>query len=242
MLLRALNFCSADQLKVTLENSGTVLAEAVLPMRASIPDVLLAYASSDSQDVEEPVLLPPNKAWLPRHRAVLRPTGLQDFSAGGWGSKQPYIEIELLQLVDGSLPAALGSKPLMLALENKQDCAGPVFAGIPRKFLKVLSSALPDEQLVRGYLSFDYVERLSLQEQALCITAAIQQRSPFMLLQLLDQIHPTHEHLIMAIRLGQEHLLDPLLHAGGLALVRSKRLLRRTQGSKSKCTSEPSEC
>ena len=29
--------------------------------------------------------------------------------------------------------------------------------------------------------------------QALCITAAIQQRSPFMLLQLLDQIHPTHE-------------------------------------------------
>ncbi|CAE7424427.1 ANK2 [Symbiodinium sp. CCMP2456] len=209
MLLRALNFCSADQLKVTLENSGTVLAEAVLPMRASIPDVLLACASSDSQDVEEPALLSPNKAWLPRHRAVLRPTGLQDFSAqgaGGWGSKQPYIELELLQLVDGSLPAALGSKPLMLALENKQ------------------------EQLVRGYLSFDYVERLSLQEQALCITAAIQQRSPFMLLQLLDQIHPTHEHLIMAIRLGQEHLLDPLLHAGGLALVRSKRLLRRAQG------------
>ncbi|CAE7211425.1 sad [Symbiodinium sp. KB8] len=176
MLLRALNFCSADQLKaqgswVTLENSGTVLAEAVLPMRASIPDVS---------------------------------------SAGGWGSKQPYIELELLQLVDGSLPAALGSKPLMLALENKQ------------------------EQLVRGYLSFDYVERLSLQEQALCITAAIQQRSPFMLLQLLDQIHPTHEHLIMAIRLGQEHLLDPLLHAGGLALVRSKQLLRRTQDKANK--------
>ena len=36
-------------------------------------------------------------------------------------SQLPYVEFELLQLVDGSLPASLGSKPLLLALENKQD-------------------------------------------------------------------------------------------------------------------------
>ena len=58
--------------------------------------------------------------------------------------RSSVLNVRAAQLVDGSLPAALGSKPLMLALENKQDCAGPVFAGIPRKFLKVLSSALPD--------------------------------------------------------------------------------------------------
>ncbi|CAE7357269.1 sad [Symbiodinium natans] len=197
MLLRALNFCSADQIKVTLESAGTVLAEAMVPMRAALPDVLLACAGSDSQ-VDEAQLLS-SKVWPPRHRAVLRPTGLEDFSAPGVvgvPSQLPYVEFELLQLVDGSLPASLGSKPLLLALENKQ------------------------EQLVRGYLSFDYVERLSLQEQALCVTAAIQQ-SPFMLLQLLDQIQPSHEHLLLAIRLGQDHLIEPILQAGGLSLMRS---------------------
>lgn len=90
--------------------------------------------------------------------------------------------------------SSMGPTPLLNALQRRQ------------------------EQLIRGYLAFDYVERLSLEEQALVVASSIK-HFPNMLLQLLDQIQPCQEHLLMAIKLGADQLLEPLLQAGGMSML-----------------------
>ncbi|CAJ1337946.1 unnamed protein product [Effrenium voratum] len=168
LLLRALTFCSAERLLVTLETKPPL--EASVPLRAALPRAIL--------EEDEELTMP--QEWPPRQRLYFRGEG---------DTVEPYLDLEMLQLVDGSVITALGPAPLLRALERRQ------------------------EQLIRGYLAFDYVERLSLEDQGKAVAVAIEQ-FPSMLLQLLDQIQPCQEHLITAIRLGADQLIEPLLQAG----------------------------
>merc|ERR1719181_282880 len=108
---------------------------------------------------------------------------------------EPYIDVQLLQLVDGSLPQIKGTTPLMIAIEHRQ------------------------EQLVRAYLSLDVAESLPLSEQAACVTTAINRHFHEVLVLLLDRIKPLHQHLLLAIRLRAVDLVDALLQAGGAPLL-----------------------
>ncbi|CAL1172361.1 unnamed protein product [Cladocopium goreaui] len=175
MLLRALNFCSADRLQVTLETKATVL-EASMPLRAGLPPSLM---SKEDANIHLEMT-----AWPPQQRLYFQ----------GETPAAAYLDIELLQLLDGSMCTAMGAAPLLSALQRRQ------------------------EQLIRGYLAFDYVERLSLEDQALVVASSIK-HFPNMLLQLLDQIQPCQEHLLMAIKLGADQLLEPLLQAGGMSML-----------------------
>jgi len=201
LLLRSLNFCSADRMQVRVETvSGAVVGEASIPLRAALPQMLR----------DEPGrCAAPHEAWPPRQRVFLRPPGGHNETVLSIGSSDalvksagrepqgpPYLDLELLHLVDSSLPGVVGTEPLLLAVQNGQ------------------------EQLVRGYLSFDYAVRLSRREQAACVAATIERNSIGLLVQLLDQIRPSHQHLIMAIRLGLDQLIEPLLQAGGPSLLR----------------------
>jgi len=178
MLLRALNFCSADRLQVTLETQATVL-EASMPLRAGLPPSLMCKEDTNIHlDLDAAV-------WPPQQRLYFQ---------GQEQGMRAYVDIELLQLLDGSMCTAMGAAPLLSALQRKQ------------------------EQLIRGYLAFDYVERLSLEDQALVVASSIE-HFPNMLLQLLDQIQPCQEHLLMAIKLGADQLLEPLLQAGGMGML-----------------------
>eukprot|EP00913_Durusdinium_trenchii_P035914 g33604.t2 len=181
ILLRALNVCSADRLQVTLDTKATVL-EASLPLRVGLPPSPGPPSRASENDAK--VNLDPS-VWPPRQRLYFQ---------GCEGAAAPYLDLELLQLVDGSMCSSMGPTPLLNALQRRQ------------------------EQLIRGYLAFDYVERLSLEEQALVVASSIK-HFPNMLLQLLDQIQPCQEHLLMAIKLGADQLLEPLLQAGGMSML-----------------------
>lgn len=194
LLLRSLNFCSADSLKICMETkSGTTLAEASLPLRAALPTSLLSGNVKGCCEQWHEKGIGTGETWPPRQRILFRQPGPE--IAGGVSKQPPFLELELLQLADGS--SLLGATPLLLAIENRQ------------------------ETLVRGYLSFDCVERLSREEQAICLAAALHQQSLGLVLQLLEQIQPMHEHLLMVIRMGADELVEPLLQAGGPSLLQA---------------------
>lgn len=148
--------------------------------------------------------------WLPRQRILLRPpagAGAEPCCAGPGGAgaagegaaaaprRRPYVEVQMLQMVDGALPRLRGTHPLMLAVEQQQ------------------------EQLVRAYLSLDIVDSLPLQEQTACVAAAIERRSHGILVQLLEHIRPTHQHLLAAVQARAPELVEALLQAGGAAVL-----------------------
>lgn len=122
----------------------------------------------------------------------------------------------MLQIVDGSLPRVSGVVPLLLAVEDSQD------------------------MLVRAYLSFDAAEQLSPQEQAACLSSAIERRILAILVQLLGHIRPSHEHLLQAIRLGFAKAADALLTAGGPGLLHPRHRSERS-GSPGRARPRPQE-
>jgi len=130
---------------------------------------------------------------------LLRPPGrmgVKPTVAKAAHSSEPYLEVQLLQLVDGSLPRLVGGEhPLKLAVEFGQ------------------------EQLVRMYLSLDVAEAMPPHEQAVCLSLAIARRDYSILAQLLDQMRPSHQHLLAALRLRAVDLVEALLQAGGSALL-----------------------
>lgn len=219
LLMKSLNFCSVDALTVKLLCKNRTLGEATMPLRVALPMPLACGLAPQPQPVgghssysshsplhsaEEAAGYPvhPND-WLPIQRIVLhRPSGGVQLLAGTPAApevvstkSEPYLDVQLLQLVDGSLPLLEGTTPLMVAIEQRQ------------------------EQLVRAYLSLDVAETLPLGEQAACVTTAIQKHYHEVLVLLLDRIKPMHHHLILAIRLHAVDLVEALLQAGGAALL-----------------------
>lgn len=215
LLVKSLDLCFADVLTIrllagrpptaTALGEAATLGEATLPLRAALPAPLArglppvcmssgGVSLSDPGAAEEAALnvLEP-KDWLPVQRITLK----RQNGALGTGP-QPYIEVQLLQLVDASLPRLRGTSPLMMAVENRQ------------------------EQLVRAYLSLDVVETMPVAEQEACVTAAVDRRYRDILSSLLDRIRPVHQHLMSAIRLHAEDLVEVLLHAGGGPLLRPR--------------------
>lgn len=199
LLMRSLNFCSADKLRIALLAKSGPVAEVSVPLRAALPRPLTCGVPPvPAASVTAPVLPAECKAWLPRQRLILRPpsSGTPSSPLIGTPSGQPYLELQLLQLVDNSLPRLVdGIHPIMLAIKEEQA------------------------QLVRAYLSIDVVETLHAPEQALCLSMAIEQRSHSLLVQLLDQMRPSHQHLLAALQLHAVELVEVLLQAGGAALL-----------------------
>lgn len=209
LLMKSLNFCSVDQLTIKLQCKNLTLGEASMPLRVALPAPLayglpLQVGSSPSSlhAAEEAANYPVNPAnWLPVQRVILKRPSTNTLLSGTPSTapistkSEPYIDLMLLQLVDGSLPQLRGTTPLMLAIEQRQ------------------------EQLVRAYLSLDVAEALPHYEQAACITMAIQRRYHDILVLLLDRIKPLHQHLLLAIRLRAVDLVEALLQAGGAPLL-----------------------
>lgn len=226
LLMKSLNFCSVDMLTVKLQCKNLTLGEATMPLRVALP-IPLACGLAPQQlgmhsgpAAEEAACHPIHPdAWLPVQRIVLRqpnasPALLSSTSATTAVNtkSEPYVDLQLLQLVDGSLPQLQGTTPLMLAIEKRQ------------------------EQLVRAYLSLDVAETLPLSEQAACVTMAIQRGYHEVLILLLDRIKPLHQHLLMAIELHAANLVEALLQAGGAPLLhphpRSTRDVNQRRGSR----------
>eukprot|EP00928_Gymnodinium_smaydae_P069753 TRINITY_DN5342_c1_g1_i1.p1 TRINITY_DN5342_c1_g1~~TRINITY_DN5342_c1_g1_i1.p1 ORF type:complete len:869 (-),score=120.90 TRINITY_DN5342_c1_g1_i1:97-2664(-) len=138
--------------------------------------------------------------WLPRQRITLKPPGRSSaesafLSATGARIEQPYIDIQVLQLVEGSLPRLKGTTPLLLALEQQQ------------------------EQLVRAYLALGAAESLPSSDQSACLSAAIGRRSRSIVVMLLHHLKPSFSHLMAAVRMGATDLVEVLLQCGGPALL-----------------------
>eukprot|EP00929_Paragymnodinium_shiwhaense_P008404 TRINITY_DN112363_c0_g1_i1.p1 TRINITY_DN112363_c0_g1~~TRINITY_DN112363_c0_g1_i1.p1 ORF type:complete len:967 (+),score=217.98 TRINITY_DN112363_c0_g1_i1:143-3043(+) len=157
-------------------------------------------------------------SWLKSQRILLRPTttaagGVVEDTGCGTGegdasiTDAPYLEVQLLQLVDSGLPRLLlpegepeGVSPLLVAVRNQQA------------------------QLVRAYLGLDVLEKLPASEQAACLEAAIHcgcngAVGASILSQLLEHLKPAHGHLLAAIRLGSVDLVEALLQAGGASVL-----------------------
>lgn len=205
-LLQLLNFCSADRLQISLETkAGIVLAEGSLPLRAAVPQA--TRTSCEKALGSDKMAADIKEAWPPRSKVFLQaPLSRTGNSSNIDAEGQAYVELELLQVTDGCLPSHLASELFALALRRQQ------------------------EQLVRGYLCFDYADRLTTEEQAACLSAAIECRSLGLLMQLLDHMRPNHEHLLLAIKLGAEECIEPLLQAGGPSLLHP-RASARSYGS-----------
>lgn len=212
LLMKSLNFCSVDTFTVKLQCKSLTLLEATMPLRVALPTPLasglppqeLGAHSKSLHAVEEAASHPvPPHSWLPVQRVFLQKPGSARLVSGTSppsvvsSRMEPYLDLQLLQLVDGSLPRIEGTSPLMLAIENRQD------------------------QLVRAYLSLNVAETLPLDEQAACVTAAIQRHYLEVLVLLLDRIMPLHEHLLLAIQLHAEDIVEALLQAGGAPLLHS---------------------
>lgn len=199
LLVRSLNFCGSDTMQIRLQTKSSVVGEAIVPLRMALPPPLssggLPVPGNDVSAVEEAAFHAiPADAWLPRQRVVLRPPDTKGSSCLSKDA-EPYLELQMLTIVDGSLPQLRGAHPLTLAIGQQQ------------------------EQLVRAYLSFDVVESLSAQEQASCLNIAIERRFHEILVLLLDHIKPLHQHLLMAIRLHAVDVVEALLQAGGAPLL-----------------------
>lgn len=216
LLMKSLNFCSVDVLTIKLQAKSVTLGEASMPLRVALATPLACglppqQASSDVHASEESAMhsIDP-KQWLPTQRIVLRRPGavLSATSAAPLGKSEPYVDVQLLQLVDGSLPHIRGTNPLMLAIEQRQ------------------------EQLVRAYLSLDVAETLALSAQAACITTVIERRYHEILLLLLDRIKPLHQHLLLAIQLRAVELVEALLQASGAPLLHPHPRNTRTEGGR----------
>jgi len=213
LLMKSLNFCSVDVLSIKLQCKNQTLGEARVPLRVALPtplgtglpfqvgNPLGTRSSSTSVHASEEAANHPvhPQSWLPVQHITLR---RQSSVAGSSGppatssaKSEPYIDVQLLQLVDGSLPQLVGTTPLMLAIEQRQ------------------------EQLVRAYLSLDVAETMTLSDQAACITVAIERHFPEVLILLLDRITPLHQHLLLAIRMRAVELVEALLQASGAPLL-----------------------
>lgn len=214
ILMRSLGFCGMDTATIQLQAGSVVLAEVEFPLRLALPvplgrGVLLCRQTWQ----HEPISPQPRSEreespgyedievtaaqWLPCQRFHLLPPG-QTWppSTSGSGHKpQPFVDIQMLQLVDNSLPRVQGTSPLMLAVEGRQ------------------------EHLVRAYLSLNVVETLPLREQEACLTKAIEKGSHEILAMLLDHVKPVHQHLLAAIQAGAVELTQSLLQAGGPEII-----------------------
>mmetsp|Transcript_23213 Transcript_23213/g.51237 ORF Transcript_23213/g.51237 Transcript_23213/m.51237 type:complete len:854 (-) Transcript_23213:81-2642(-) len=188
MLLRSLDFYASHRVKIQLQSRSTTLGEATVPLRAALPPPL-GHGSLLHGDILD------REAWLPQQRILLWPPGCHSTSSKET-STMPYLEIQMLQLVDNSLPKLLGTNPLLLAIEQRQ------------------------EQLVKAYLSLDILDALTTQEQAACVSAAIQVGRAETLALLLDYLRPSHQHLLAAIQLRSVQHVELLLQAGGAPLLR----------------------
>eukprot|EP00403_Amphidinium_massartii_P006159 CAMPEP_0178380110 /NCGR_PEP_ID=MMETSP0689_2-20121128/5290_1 /TAXON_ID=160604 /ORGANISM="Amphidinium massartii, Strain CS-259" /LENGTH=842 /DNA_ID=CAMNT_0020000235 /DNA_START=93 /DNA_END=2621 /DNA_ORIENTATION=- len=196
ILVKTLSFCGVDSINLQLQAKGTVLGKASIPLRAALPPPLSTGAAAAEDSVANHVVKP--KDWLPVQRFILTPPGKHgspSMPAGVPSSSQPYLELQMLQLVDSALPQLLHTTPLMMAIEHKQ------------------------EALVRAYLSLDVAETLPAAEQEKCITAAIESRSHDILVLLLDRIKPSHQHLLAAIRLHAVEMVELLVQVGGAPLL-----------------------
>jgi len=188
-LMRILNFCSADKLTIQLRAGSTVVGEAALPLRVALPP--LGRGCPQGAVLEEsPLHALPASDWLPvqRVRFHSRPRAKV-------ASSLPYIDLQLLLLVDSSLPRLIDTTPLLLAIEGRQ------------------------ETLVRAYLALDVAESMPMVEQARCVTVAIEQRYSEVLSLLMDRIRPLHQHLLLSIRLHATDLVDVLLQTSGASLL-----------------------
>mmetsp|Transcript_79614 Transcript_79614/g.234140 ORF Transcript_79614/g.234140 Transcript_79614/m.234140 type:complete len:774 (-) Transcript_79614:334-2655(-) len=214
LLMRSLNFCSADRLSIVLLSKSRPIGEASVPLRAALPEPLAHTTSWRSSSVE-PIT---REAWLPRQHLTLRPhgSGGSPPTAALEHDEQPYLELQLLQLVDCSLPRLAGGvHPLLLAVADQQ------------------------EQLVRAYLSLNVADSLPAQDQAQCISMAIDQRAHSILVQLLDQMQPSHQHLLAALRIRSVDLVEALLQAGGAALLNPSPLPNIRTGGRSSLRRPP---
>eukprot|EP00927_Polykrikos_kofoidii_P067862 TRINITY_DN63295_c0_g1_i1.p1 TRINITY_DN63295_c0_g1~~TRINITY_DN63295_c0_g1_i1.p1 ORF type:complete len:958 (+),score=179.21 TRINITY_DN63295_c0_g1_i1:111-2876(+) len=149
--------------------------------------------------------------WLPCQRVILRPPGASSASwpggGGGSGSSSsdgkgsaslasiPYLDVQLLQLTDNSLPRLRGTSPMLLAIQRRQ------------------------EQLVRALLGLDVFDTLSAVEKAACVMEAVECRSREIVTLLLEHVKPSHGHLLASIRLGAVELMEALLSVGGPPLL-----------------------
>jgi ankyrin repeat protein len=214
LLMKSLNFCSVDVLTVKLMAKSTTLGEANMPLRVALPTPLAnglpdhQVDHSQSQIEESGTFVVEPEKWLPVQRIFLRRQSSGTILKGATvppstTKSEPYLDLQLLQLVDGSLPQLRGTTPLMLAIEQRQ------------------------EQLVRAYLSLDVAETLPFVEQAACVTAAIQLNYHEVLVLLLDRIKPLHQHLLLAIRLHAVDLVEALLQAGGAPLLHPRPRMTR---------------
>mmetsp|Transcript_102663 Transcript_102663/g.162248 ORF Transcript_102663/g.162248 Transcript_102663/m.162248 type:complete len:902 (+) Transcript_102663:107-2812(+) len=222
MLMKSLNFCSVDVLTVKLMAKSTVLGEASMPLRVALPTPLacglqsqeVGIGNSNLPATEESACHPVRpEDWLPVQRIFLSRPHSGTILAGAGASAasvkpEPYLEMQMLQLVDGSLPNIVGTTPLMLAIEQRQ------------------------EQLVRAYLSLDVAETLPFTEQASCVTTAIHKNFHEVLVLLLDRIKPLHQHLLLAIRLHAVDLVEALLQAGGAPLLHPRPRVGRDHSNR----------
>lgn len=203
LLMKSLHFCSVDTLTISLQCKNVTLGEASVPLRVALP-TSLTRGCAPQPDAARAL---PSAEWLPVQRIALRrpkTTSLLTSATPTPAKKaEPYVELQLLQLMDSSLPALQGTTPLMLAIEQRQ------------------------QQLVRAYLSLDVAETLPAGEQEACITTAIQRRYHEVLVLLLDRIKPLHDHLLLAIRLRASELVEALLQADGAPLLHPRPRLTR---------------
>lgn len=202
VLIKTLNSCSVDMLTIGLRSRSMPLGEVTVPMRVAVSAALSMSTPPNPKGVrghfsaaeEAAANTLPASAWLPVQRIHLRRPGTQ-LHTGVTVRSLPYVEMQMLHLVDNTLPRLDGTTPLMLAVENQQ------------------------ETLVRAYLSIDVAESLSQAEQSRCVTAAIERRFPRVLRLLLERIKPLHDHLLLAIRLQETEILEVLLQFGGSSLL-----------------------
>jgi len=216
LLMKSFKFCGVDALTIRLQTNNATVGEASIPLRGALPSPLAgglpprscgtatspgngdcSLGNEDLSVTEETSMHPVEaKNWLPTRRLSLRPPGRPTIGVGersAWNG--PYVDIQLLMMVDSSLPRVVGTTPLMLAVENRQ------------------------EQLVRAYMSLDVAETCTSATQAACFTVAIEQRCLVIVLMLLDRIKPSHQHLLLAIRLRDAEIVEALLQAGSAPLL-----------------------
>lgn len=202
-MARLLSFCSADKVKIKVQTKTAVLCEATLPLRVALPKVALTPSGSpcSNGNLDGAAHEDEASSWLRVQKVILHNRAGHAIDVG---DPVPYVKLELLQLVDGSLSRLLGAAPLLRAIDLGQPL------------------------LLRAFLFFDAAALLPLQDQAACLTAAIQHgRNEFsggysVLLQLLVHIKPSHEHLLLAIRLGCPKAVEALLQVSGAMLLRHK--------------------
>lgn len=217
LIVRNLSFCSADKVKISLLTKTETLFEASIPLRSALPKALVTTASRGSLGDGGPChIAPPEDAaslgQMATQRVVLRPVAETSKASG----TEPFVELELLQLVDSSLTQLQGALPLLRAINTGQAV------------------------LLRGLLGFEAAATLQPHDQAACITAALLKGHIEILSQLLEHMKPQHEHLLLAIRRGSPKAVEALMQArrGGSACGTSM-LRQKTKDSQPGVTLTP---